>query len=479
MSIVIIGVLVLLFIGFLVVVWKALPTWRWYQVVGAVMTMILTMIFMFPLASALKSRNAWHKVKEDLEKQLTQVKEENRVIRNGDPNNPTAPRGIQELRRELNKAGLEAGRHWFGLRNGSQDPQTIQLAKVQPAAAIPGEPAPADDAAAPVAPTPLIPVGMIVYGFSESNIQGVEQPLPTFYLGEYIVTASTPDRVTLQPTSPLEKTQADRIRAGQAAQWSVYELLPLDAHDPFIADGSKPDDENLFGRVDDALVNGLLSSPEISDTTKAAYLRDGKAGTEIPPEKRWVKIEFTENHAIVVDSPDQRSALDGSFFDGSGRAVDSRLQRGDDGKVKFKKGEQIVVKEEAAKQLIDELGVAILKNTYYVRSLNDYRYVLRKVRQSLILYQNRKKELDYDKSMLDAALKATDNMKVSAQEDKEKLEQDRDQVVVERKVITGYQTKLKEAVAAEKRRAAQLYQENLRLERSLQKAYGTLINAPK
>ena len=66
---------------------------------------------------------------------------------------------------------------------------------------------------------------------------------------------------------------------------------------------------------------------------------------------RWVKIEFLKKYEIDVDSEDERGALDGGFFDGSGRAVDSRLKHGSDPKdrsVQFNPGEQITVKEEEA-----------------------------------------------------------------------------------------------------------------------------------
>ena len=57
----------------------------------------------------------------------------------------------------------------------------------------------ADDPAAPAAPPePLIPVSMVVYGFSESAARmDSETPLilPTAFLGEFVVTASTPTQV--------------------------------------------------------------------------------------------------------------------------------------------------------------------------------------------------------------------------------------------------------------------------------------------
>ena len=471
MNFAIIGVLLLVFIAFIVFVWKSAKHWRWYQIVGAVLLMTLAMIFPFPTAGVLKSRTAWHKFKVDSEKELQEVLEQNNILRNGDPNDASAGRSLIELRRELDKTGLEAGRHWFGLVSNGRNPQNIQLTEAQQQApGIPGQPA--EEAAAPGPTQPLIDNGMIVYGFAEALVNGAgDKPLPVFYLGEFFVSGATPTSVTLQPTSPLEKSQIDRIQNGQAVQWSVYELLPLDSHDVFIAEGSEADEENIFGRVDSNLVNGLLSNPKILPETKTAYSDDGKARTDVPPPVRWVKVEFIKKHTIIVDSPNQFSALEERFFDDSGRSVDSRLQRDDNGSVSFSKGEIITLKHEAAEKLIDD-GVVELKNTYYVRQLNNYRALLRDLPLNIKRFDDRLKELEYDKTILDAAIAATDAIRVSEQADKEKLEQDRDQLRVERESIQKFATGLNTEYTSVKKELTNFYQTNVQLEKEIRRYHG-------
>ena len=66
MKFAILGLLVVLLIGFFVVVWKAAKDWRWYNIVAVCITMLLAMALLFPTAGVLKSRAAWHQIKEKL-----------------------------------------------------------------------------------------------------------------------------------------------------------------------------------------------------------------------------------------------------------------------------------------------------------------------------------------------------------------------------------------------------------------------------
>ncbi len=439
MNFVIIGLLVVLFFAFLFVVWKTAKDWRWYNIVAVVLTMLLAMIFIFPTAGALKSRAAWHKIKETLDVRAEQALADQKTLKYGDPSG--AP-GVLDLAQQLAKAGIEAGRRWRGLRMANNNVQSIQLNQPPQAALPPGVAAPAA-------------------------------------AGEFRVAASTPTGVTLTPTGPLEPAQQQRISGGQASSWSLYELLPLDAHEPFVAEGSSTSDDNLFGRIDEDLVRGLLGD-NVRDAALQKYLRDGSRSTpDDPPLSRWVKIEFTKNYTLDVDSPQKSGALEGGFFDGNGRAVDSRLQRGDDGNVKFKAGDRVVVKEEAAKQLEDVEGVARLVDTYYLRPLNDYRFVLRRIRLRLTELSIRTKELNYEHEVLSAALAATVAMLTSNQQEKLKLEQDLAQTQAEAKAIREHHQQLVDDIKKTRERLVALYQDNQKREQQLRSAHGSIIRSAR
>ncbi|MCC9657489.1 hypothetical protein [Rhodopirellula halodulae] len=471
MQYVLLLVLIVVVIAQAILVWKAAPNWRWYQITPVIITTILAVIFVFPVAGALKSRSAWHKVKEELETRLATVEAEQLQLRYGDPNDPMSGEGVLPMAQKLSKLATEAGRRWRGLRLANADfTNGGQVVLAAPQTADPVDGIPQDDVGEEgeeeAAPLPLIPDGLVVYGFAEGPQPNLNVPVPIFYLGEYRVTATSPTQVTLQPTAPLLPQQRQAIEGRQAVSWSIYELLPLDGHEPFIAEGSVADDNNVFGRVDDELVNRLLNRP-LSAQSKAEYLRDGtRSLPDDEPLTKWVKIEFTKNHSIVVDSPDQRGALDGGFFDGSGRAVDSRLQQGAEGKVKFSKGDLLIVKEEAADALIDE-DVARLIDTYYIRPLNDYRFVLRRIRLRLAELNTRTQELTYENEVLQRAIDATVKMTASGQAEKLQLEQDYAQFEEERKALESYNDNLASELKTTREKLVKLYRSNQQLEREL------------
>ena len=470
----ILGILIVLVIAFFVVVWKAAPHWRWYQIVAVSVTMLLAVIFLFPVAGVLRSRSAWHQVKEDLEQRLDREAAENKELKYGDPTNPSVGEGVRPLSQKLSKLGIEAGRRWRHLRLRNAEGREIVLAKPPPEA-VPGvepeeDPEPGN--------SPLVPEGMVVYGFSERPAEGVAVPIPRLFLGEFRVSASTPTQVTLEPTGQLAPGARQAISDRQATSWSLYELLPLDAHEPFIAEGSEPSDENLFGRVDEDLVRKLLErqaqNPDLQavfDATLEEYLRDGsRASGDDPPETRWTMIEFTERHSISVDSPDQRGALDGGYFDGSGRAVDSRLQRGEEGEVTFDTGDRIVVKEEAADGIL-ELGVAREIDRFFIRPLNDYRFAIRRTRLMLDELANRKTQLEFEQQVLTDATDKTTRLIQREQEVRNNLEQDLAQFQVERNAIKSFHETMDRRVSETKETLVRLFRDNQRLQAELKQIH--------
>ena len=463
MSYALLAFLIILVLAFGFFMWKSRDSMQWYAITSMALSLLLGITLLLPTAATLKSRSAWHKVKEDLEAQLVRLENEQESLKNGDS---IGGGGVLELQENLHRYSLEAGRRWQGLQmQAGATPNSVRLVRTAPVSELPpgmeAAPEPAAAAAAGPAPTlPLIPESLVVYGFAETVTTFLEVPIPTFFLGEFIVRSSTPTEVVLEPTGRLENPQAQAITSGQARSWSLYELLPLDSHDAFVAEGSEPTDDEFFGRVDEDLVRQVLGQ-SVSEATLTKYLRDGARATQDdPPPSRWTKVEFTQNHAITVDSPGQRGALDGGFFDGSGQAVDSRLQRGEQGNVNFRVGDQLVLKEEAANELI-EAGVAKLVDNYFLRPLNDYRVVLRRIRLRLDSLVIRRTQLEREQKVLDDAIAATVQMLASNQDTKLKLEKDLAQIEVERAAIESYGNTVRQRLTETKTTLSSLYRQNL------------------
>ncbi len=486
MSIALIVIFVVAVIAQGVLLWKGRGGWRWFHITSQVLTLMLAIAILFPTAGVLSSRNAWNKVKEELDARLAKAEAEQKLIKYGDPADPAAGEGIMDLQSRLQRVSLEAGRRWPSLQLQNAAAGTVTLstpAPAQPEVApgLEGEAAPEAPAAAPAAPAqPLVPQGLVVYGFAEGEEPGVSVPVPVFYLGEFKVTASTPTQVTLAPVGTQEPVQVQAIAGGRAQSWTLYELVPLDGHNQFIAAGSDQteNNDNIFGRVDEEMVKRLLGN-NVSPATLDKYLRDGsRSRQDDPPATRWVKIEFTKNYQITVDSPEKRNVLDGGFFDPSGQSVDSRLQRvADDGGVaKFDVGDQLVVKEEAAAAMIEE-GVAKLLDTYFVRELNDYRVLLQRTRLRITELAIRQGELEYEQKVLEDAIAATNTMLTANQEAKLMLEKDLAQIQKERSVIRTYTDDIEQKVGQTRENLVALYRENLQLAAKLREIHQKIAAA--
>lgn len=483
MKFAVLGFLVVLLIGFFVVVWKAARDWRWYNIVAVCITMLLATAFIFPTAGVLKSRAAWHQVKEKLEKQANELEITHRLIKYGDLTNAEYGEGVAKLDQRLSKIGIEVGRRWRNLQfQGFANDQVTLIQAPQAGVGVDGIPEGVDANAAPAVaaqPTALVPQSLVVYGFAETpvpNPNADEQPLllPTFYLGEFNVEASSPTSVTLKATGPLEANQLNAIQQRQASSWSLYEMLPIDGHEPFIAQGSERTDDNYFGRVDTETVDQLfeimarVSGRTASEATLEAYREDGRRAEDSdPPLSRWWFVEFVKDHALEVDSPETWPVLESGFFDANGRAVDARLQRTDGNEVRFKRGDQVLVKEEAGIELRDE-GVAELRDTFFLRPLNDYQYVLRRIRLRLTELKIRQTELEFDTKVIEDAIAKTEGMLVANQDSKLKLEQDLAQFRIEKVAVTSYTEQLREQVKTMRDEMARLHQQNLVLEQQIE-----------
>ncbi|QDV24711.1 hypothetical protein [Aureliella helgolandensis] len=293
---------------------------------------------------------------------------------------PEAQDAVIPLKGELLRLTADRGRVWRRvslLQVGTADYQ-LELMSSAPAEAVDefGEPA---AAAAPQINSDSLPQGLVVYAFSET-ISEEDVAIPDFFLGEFTVSQSQAGQVTLEPTRELMSDQAQRISEGRATSWSLYELLPLDSHVAFAAPGSQPTEEAVFGRIDEETLTGLFDAiPEENNRREkiaSQYLLDGKrAPDNAPPESVWVQVNLLKDFELQVDSADSANLTERGYFDSTGRSIDTRIKRGEEGPVTLNpegtRGKLIVLQEAAARPLIAS-GVAEEVQRIYVRPLVDY-----------------------------------------------------------------------------------------------------------
>ena len=326
---------------------------------------------------------------------------------------PDALDAVVPVQGKLRRLTADRGRVWRQASLVQADQGSYQLAlsardlrpqaeEVDPLAE---DPAAAAAAAGPPSSESL-PVNTVVYAFAE-NLNEAGQPVPVYYLGEFVVKESQGGQVTLAPTLPLYADQQQRIDAG-AANWTLYELLPQDSHQTFAAAGSEPSDEQIFGRMDEETIRSLFANVPADDNRQEqlvnAYLRDGQRATDSDPSDQvWVQVNVLKEYELDVDSKEVANATERGFFDALGRSIDSRLKVGEGGTVKLTpdmKGQRIILKEEVATPLIAN-GVLELVQRVYVRPLIDFEEAFNhhyardhEVTESIALFQRDSEEIN-------------------------------------------------------------------------------------
>jgi hypothetical protein len=346
-------------------------------------------------------------------------------------------------------------------------------------------PAAANAAAANAAVPPTsvadgLTVDSVVYLFGETpSPRGM---LPSVYLGEYIVTESKDRVVTFRPSTTLSPMQLGALQSPTFESWAIYELMPLDSHKAFAADGSSPEEDAIWGRMDKeslgqllginpALADAVLSSLEPSEARKAtllqSYLNDGaKAPEQAPPETVWYRVKFVKDYDISdVDAgslsaePGKESnaaAMEGGYFNSQGRTVDARLKRDSTEPVRFKIGDSYVFDTDTANDL-QKNGFANIIGPVYVRPLNDYEFGFRETRrlttraqQDLLLVTR-----EFNEAVRTNTVTLEQVRK--AEVENQRLKLDQSQYSKEAEVVTNEATELASQVEAKKAELSQIY----------------------
>jgi hypothetical protein len=463
---------------FIVMVVKSNKHWGPLHTTLLVILFLQVWCFVFFAAGVASRRNGYMRASETLQAKLQAKELEEQRVRDGDRVNPIPDMNAYvPVTNELNRLLVERGRVWRGASVVQVGNNEVSL---QLAAGIGGAPAPAAPAAPAEGAQPAAAASdaglakdAVVQVFGE--VTDERGTVPTAYLGEFVVSNSEAGNVKLKPTGNLTQEQNAAIASGSFATWSIYELMPLDSHTAFAAAGSKEDENAIFGRmdrdelarmlgIDPSLADAVPSTLSLRDSIKArvlqSYINDGGRPPEgTPPEQVYVRIEFTKDHTIEVDAQEQRTATEGGFYDLSGRSVDSRLKRGEEGaRVSFKTGDTIVLDTTSADELIKQ-GIAKSLAPVFVRPLNDYEYAFREVRRQITaalqdakLIQRELAEMQKSQGIADAQVRMR-------QQERSKLDKDFGQYSRENEVITAEATRLTEALNATRSELNAMFQQ--------------------
>ncbi len=363
------------------------------------------------------------------------------------------------------------------------DPTAPPDPGADPGGADPGGAAP-PPAAEPV-PNPIV-TNDILYAYKEYADAKTGFTVPYVFLGEFKVTGTTDDSVTLMPVLPLAAAQRDAIQRADST-WVLYNVIPSDGHewfrnlahplDHYFPQASYPMlSAEEYMRMIDSYRFDLMTLNEIKDQLKA----EGRPEDAFKPDDRdvWTKVAFTQDiprddpRAIQVDSDVLLLTTDGEPYDPLGRAQKYELRQGvleDEirrtwdknakGTVGFVENQQGIFDKASAQALIDR-GVAKIVDPVYVRPLTDYRFQFHDLyRQSEDLI-DKQAQLEKDYAETSAAKDQVDQQHNTRQVEKDKLEQDESNYKLEFDKVSQHRAKLEQQWEQLKGEIRELYYQN-------------------
>lgn len=447
------GVLVLFFIFLLVMSWK---TWRVTHILSAFFLFAAVFTFLAFSSFVLKTQAAWRKLYETNKVALAKEETDQVKLLQGDlVAVQQSEECIRSARAKLEDEELDRGKVWRECTPmAAVDADSFRV-KTVPASQPAGQ-APEPSGIAPQT---------LLYVFAEKESKDGWK-VPGFYLGEFTVDEATDTEVTLSATIPLDPDQIQRIQQG-GATWTLYEVMPIDSHEAFAE--MDPAEKRMVGLSKEALAENfpnLFNWPaDQYDKFLESFARFNRDVTDKDsPEDTWVLVKFLKKHTIPVDSDTAQSLLEGEarYFDSSGRAVEARLRRGDDGTVTFEVGDSGFFDLDSATTLIDD-GVCEKVKLVYRRQLHDYARFFRET-----YYRHRELDESILRQKRDTEILVNLKTNVEAQAaakqaDKDKLTSDLVGFKTELNDVTNYTQMLNSELEKSRLRLSELYRRNLEL----------------
>ena len=369
-------------------------------------------VFLIFAGRALDKRVTMLKDYSTTKANVEKLKSEVQKLTWGGENIAEAQEAFMPLSGQARRLAADRGRVWRNVSKMGVEGNKVRLELVPPAPAG-GIEDPAAAAAAPAAAVDTIPQNMIVYAFTQGTPNTGAAPatpapaeaaspadasatdpapadpaplpetpagdaaagmsVPLVYLGEFRVTESTPGNVVVEPVTPLEPNQVKALN--DESILALYETLPQDSHDAFLTKGAAPNDQSVFGAVDETTLKSLFASLPAGrrEAVIANYMRDGGVSTDNDSKLNvYQLVEVVNPIKKDVDGGKVNLAEQG-YFDPAGRTIDSRLMLGGDQKeVTLNPGKQLLLPQgpEVA-DLLQKGDLKLIRNVY-VRPLNSY-----------------------------------------------------------------------------------------------------------
>lgn len=451
----------LLALFFIFLTYMNTKTWRWLHVTMTFFVFGAAIAFCFYAAMALKTRAAWIKHHDKLEKDVATTTQQLQVVTHGEPKDIESKQpSVASLREKLGRTIIDRGRIWRGCPPQTFDAQTgvaTLLTSPPPDPALPAPPVKKNN----------IAVKTVLFAFREAALPPPEgHVVPAAYIGEFEVTASTDTSVTMSPRMPLTREQ---VQAGGAppVTWVLYETCPVDGH-------------NWFAGLDAQALGALIPSPPgvpPADYQKLiqSYVRDGQqAEATDPPENVWIEVKFLKEHKVPVDAAAVSTTVDSNPFNDQGEATLERLRRANPGQpaesVTFGPAltqvNTAILDQQTAESLIAQ-GICEKVRPIYRRRLTDYELRFQKIYQRTVETNDRGRRVTLDNQALAASTDRASAQSMLVDELKAKLTDDLTKAKFEKEEVGKYIGALESQLAAVQTRLSDLYKSNKAISREL------------
>ena len=240
--------------------------WHWTQVTLVSFIMLFGIVALFFGAEVYRIHRNLRSGLLGLENRLATANAQTERLLQGTDDSP----GIRVLEQRLQMVSRQRGRVWRGVEpTGGISPEGM----VEVTIATPQPHRLEEDA--------------VVYAFEAGNpIEGAQ------YLGEFRVSATAGDGVTLEPTLKSELRSLERLDRSRDT-WTLYETMPADRHNLF---SNSDDPHEIFADLSEEQLRELL--PE---STVEEYIRHGQDATD---DDDPIDIIFLDDNGNRVD-PDE------------------------------------------------------------------------------------------------------------------------------------------------------------------------------
>lgn len=470
---IVIAVLVLLFGIFS---YLNAANWNVLHVLGLFLTFGAAFAYLVLAAAVLRTESSWKELAEQKDKELNQAVSQVELLESGRTINPQSGRlesvdnpidSLEGAKAELKRVMYDRGRLWRNVTRGAVNNNQVGLAlpPVQaPAANNPGDAAPS-----PASTQRSLAPDDIVYAFGQMNHP--EDPtliVPAYFIGEFVVRTIQDQNVTVESTTKLDRAQQQTLNLPN--QWMLYDKMPVDDHEVF----DDMDDAQLASLILGACSRMGLPQP-MQDEVLTSIQRNGEtAGTDDPEIAVMSRVTFQQDYEIPVDAQTDTTSITQEFEPSSGLAAASYLKQGEP--TKFSKGDQVILSTSRlpGKLLVDQ-GIVTVDENVYIRPLNDFAIQFHAYKAQVENMRDMAYTLNEDIKMLTEAEGIAKDVIAYREQEKSKLQADKEKVVYEQEQIAEYKQKLLNFLTETLKVNSRMYRTNQTLVEELQRASDAVL----